>query len=87
MHKFVLDGISDNMYALFQTSKYGAINIADSTTMGYYVVKILSEPYTLKDKKIFDKQVIKADEIIVKAEYPSIMKANTNLYWKQLGTK
>ena len=40
VHKVLLDGISDHMSALFQNEKYGTINTADSTTMGYYVVKL-----------------------------------------------
>ena len=51
MHKFVLDGISDNISALVQNRKYGVINNSDPTTMGYYVVKFLSEPYMLQDEK------------------------------------
>ena len=39
MHKVVLYGISDNMSALDQNGKYGAINTADPTTMGCYVVE------------------------------------------------
>ena len=35
VHKVVLDSISDNMYALVQNGKYGEINTADPTTMGY----------------------------------------------------
>ena len=46
-HKVVLGGISDNMEFLVQFGKYCAINVVDSTTMGYYVIKYLSEPYTL----------------------------------------
>ena len=45
-NKVVLYGISDNMPALVQNGKYGAINTADPTTMGYYLVILLSEPYT-----------------------------------------
>ena len=55
--------------------------------MGYYVVKNLSEPYTLQDNKTVDKQVIKAGKIIVKSEYLSLIKANTNQYWEKLGNK
>ena len=55
--------------------------------MGYYDVKVLPEPYTLQDDKTVDKQVIKAGEIIVKAEYICIMKSNTNWYWQQIGTR
>ena len=39
LHKVVLDGLSENMSTLFQNGKYGAINTADPTTMGYCVVK------------------------------------------------
>ena len=67
--------------------KYGVINTADPTTIGYYAVKLLSEPYTLQDNKTVNKKFIKAGELTVKAEYLSIIKANTNWYLQQLGTK
>ena len=51
VHKVVLDGISDNMSALVQNGKYGAINTTDPTKMGYYVVKLSSETYKLQDEK------------------------------------
>ena len=41
VHKVLLDSISDNMSALVQNVKYGAINIADPTTMVNYAVKLL----------------------------------------------
>ena len=41
VHKVVLDGISENMSALFQNGEYGAMNTAYPITMGYYVVKLL----------------------------------------------
>ena len=46
VYKAVLYGISYNISALVQKGKYGAINTADPTTMGYYLVKFLPEPYT-----------------------------------------
>ena len=42
IRQVVLDSISNNMAALVQTDKYGAINTADTTTMGYYVIKFMS---------------------------------------------
>ena len=50
-HKVVLDGISDNVSAILYNGKYGTINTADPTTMGYYVVKLLPETYTLQYRK------------------------------------
>ena len=47
----MLYGIISNMAALLRTRKYGAINEADSTALGYYVVKYASEPFTLQAKK------------------------------------
>ena len=47
MHKFLLDGISEKMSALFHKRKYGAINTAGPTTLGYHDVKFLPEPYML----------------------------------------
>ena len=38
-----------------------------------------------KTEKV-DKQFIKAGELILKSECVSIMKANTNCYWQQIGT-
>ena len=45
---------------------------SDTNIMGYYGVRFLSEPYTLQEDKSVDNKVIKAGEIIVKAEYLSI---------------
>ena len=44
----ILDGISENMASLVQSGKYSAINTTGKSTMGYYVVKFVSEAYTLK---------------------------------------
>ena len=55
--------------------------------MGYYVVKLLSEPVTLQDYKTVHNKFIKAGELIVKVEYLSMIKSNTKWYWQQLGTK
>ena len=48
MHQVVIYGISENMASLVKTGKYGAINAEDTTTLGCYVVKYLSKPYTLQ---------------------------------------
>ena len=42
-HQVFLDGISKNMTSFVQSSKYGAIHTTYSTTMGYYIIKFLSE--------------------------------------------
>ena len=75
------------MASLVQLGKYGAINAEDPNTMGYYVIKYLSEPYTLKQYQTTYGKVSKAGELAVKEEYLSIMKAKTNSYWQQNGMK
>ena len=75
------------MYVLLQNGKYSAINTVIPTTIGYNVIKFLSEPCTFQDYKIVDMEVIMASELISKAEYPSIMKSNTHWSWQQLETK
>ena len=42
MHQVVLDGISDNMAALVESGKYGAINTTDTTTNGFCVIMFTS---------------------------------------------
>ena len=64
------------MSALVKDGKYGAINTVDPTTMGYYVVKFLPEPYTLQDDRKIDKQVIKLGKLIIKSECMCKMKSN-----------
>ena len=59
VHKVVIDDISDNLVSLVQLGKYGAINASDPTTMGYYVINYLSEPYTLQEYQTTYGQVIR----------------------------
>ena len=51
--------------------------------MGYYVIKYLSEPYTLQEEQTTDGQLINAGELAAKGEYLSLMKAKTNWYCQQ----
>ena len=54
---------------------------------GILCCQILNGPNTFQYNNCFDKQVIKSDETIIKVEYLSKIKSNTNWYWQQLGTK
>ena len=46
IHQVVLDDISNNMFGLMKYGKYCAMNTTYPTTMGYYVIKFVSEAYT-----------------------------------------
>ena len=83
IHKVVLDGISYNMASLDQPGKYDAINIADTTTNGSYVINLISEAYTLQNNTTIDGDIISAGELVVKAQYLCSMQDDTNRYWKQ----
>ena len=50
--------------------------------MGHYMIKYLSEIFTLQEDQTIDGKVSKEGEILIKYEYLSLMKAETNCYWK-----
>ena len=83
IHQVVLDVISDNIASLVQYNKYGAINIAYTTTNGYYVIKFISEAYTLQNNTTIHGQIISTGELVVRAQYLLSMQENNNWYWEQ----
>ena len=48
IYQVVIDGISYNITSLFQFGKDGSINTTYTSTMGYYVIKFVSEAHTYK---------------------------------------
>ena len=44
------------MASLFQYGNYGAINTDDTTTNVFYVIKFISEAYTLQNNTTIDKK-------------------------------
>ena len=65
------------MAALVQTGKYGAINTKDTATMGYYVIKFMSEHYTLQEETMCDGKISTAGELVVKSQYMNCIQYNT----------
>ena len=57
------------MASLTKSSKYVAINTADTPTDGYYIIKFISEAYMLKNNATIDGNIITADELFVKVQY------------------
>ena len=80
IYQVVLDKISDNMAALVQNGHYGDINTTYTTTKGYYVIKFLSEYYTLQEYTHCDVQIVTAGEPVVKLQYTNCMQENTKWY-------
>ena len=71
------------MALLYQTGKFGAMNTPYPKTIGYYVVKYVSDSYTLQGDTTCDCQIITAGELVVRAQYMSYTKENTKLHWEQ----
>ena len=69
IRQFSIDGISDNMYLLVQSGKYGVINTTETTKMEYCVIKFVSDVYTLQDDTICDGQISASGRLIVKSQY------------------
>ena len=83
IHQVVLDGISKKMDELVQTGQYGDINTTYTSTMGYYVIKFVSEPYTLQGETMFGRQISTSVELVFKSQYMDCMKDNTEWCWEQ----
>ena len=45
---------------------YGSISTIYTTTMGYYVIKFISEAYTLQEEEKCDVKILPAGKIVVK---------------------
>ena len=73
INQYVLYDISENMSDLVQTGKYGIINIRDTIKMGYYVNKLVPEPYTLQEKTTCNGKISIAGELAVKVQYVNCM--------------
>ena len=71
------------MASLVKLDMYGAINTDDNKTNELYVIKFVSDAYTLQSNTTIDGQVISVGELVVKAKYLCSMQENTNWYWKQ----
>ena len=68
---------------MVQTLKYGSINTIDTTTIGYYKIKFISEAYTLQEETTCDEKNKLYGELVVKAQYTNCIKNNTKCYWEQ----
>ena len=71
------------MASLVESGKYGAINTADTSTNGFYVIMFTSGAYTLQENTKIDGQIITAGELVVKAKYLCSMQVDTNWYCNQ----
>ena len=66
------------MESLAQTESYRDTSTTDTTTMGYYVIKFLSNTLKLKDDSITDEQIFKYFELEAKYAYKRGMEYKDN---------
>ena len=71
------------MASLFRSGLYGAINTADNTKNGFFVIQFISEAYTPQKNITVDGQVISASEIFSNAQYIFSIQGNSNRYCKK----
>ena len=57
------------MASLFQSGNYSVINTADTKINRLYIIKFISEAYTLQNDSKIDGQVISAVGLFFKAQY------------------
>ena len=68
------------MAALIKIGQYGAINTKDAATMGYYVIKLMSEPYRIQEETMCDRKLGTPGEPVVKYQCMKCMQDNTKWY-------
>ena len=70
------------MAALVNTGHFGTINTTDTTIMGYYVIKLMLQYYTLQEDTTPDGKISTAGELVVKSQYMNCIQDNTKWYWE-----
>ena len=87
INQVVLDRISENMAALEKMGNCDAINTIDTPKMGYYVIKLFSEAYTLQEDTTCNGKISASVELFFKAQYIKCIQDNTKWYWEQTQKK
>ena len=70
------------MESLSQYGNCGDMNTTDTTKMGYYVIKFVSEAYNLKNDTTCNGKISSSGELVVKAQYLSYMQEKKKCYWE-----
>ena len=74
IHQILLDRISEYMATLMKTGYYGGINTTETTTMGSYVIRFMSESYIKEEDTMYDKNISSPSYLFFKAQYMNCMK-------------
>ena len=58
-----------------------------SATMDYYLIQLMSEPYTPQEETMYNRKIGTASLIVVKSQYMNCMQDNTKWYWGKIKWK
>ena len=65
----VLNALEVRVLLMMRIGEVGAVGTTDAAVMGYYMVKWLSEPYTLQEEKVGMASLIGTGKMVAKAVY------------------
>ena len=65
----VLNALETRISLMMRIGEVGAVGMTDTTAMGYYMVKWLSEPYTLQEETVGMASLIGTGKMVAKAVY------------------
>ena len=55
---------------------------ADTVTMVYYVIKFITESYTIQEETMYNGQISNYDELVVKNQYMNCMQYKMKFFWE-----
>jgi hypothetical protein len=80
--KCVLNALEARVLLMMRIGEVGAVGTTDAATMGYYMVKWLSEPYTLQEETVGMASLLGTGKMVTKAVYFNRVKRAP--YWYTL---
>ena len=75
-HQVIIDDINNNIPVWVKNGQYGAIDTTDTTTMVYYVIKLLSDAYKLQEYTTCDGLISTAANLVVKSQHMNFIQDN-----------
>ena len=77
--QIIVDGISENNSLLVKYIQHGVIYKTDTKKIGNYVIKFVSEAYTLQYYTTCEGRISSDGELVAKTQYLSCMKLNKDI--------
>ena len=75
------------MAVVVKTVRYVSINTTYTAKNDYYLIKFVSETYTIHEETMCNGKICTSGEIFFKAQYMNCMQDNTKWYWERKKTE